>query len=546
MAPAPLALGSTRGGSTAAPSARVGGCVHGGGEGGGRCLAGCGTNLAPFPPPAAARRGRGGCEEGTVVVALPQVGGLGVRDLRNGRPGQAETLRRKVCKRGADPRTWSTEGASGGETAEAYVAVLLDTMDKSMKENHSGYPSRAAKISNPIEDGPKRVPVSQHSVQSQLLNSGVQAQRVLCPSNFAQRVPVQSQKPALSNQKLPNSQMTQQPRQKLVQATARSQVPTKNNEKPQQVPVPAKNPEAESTSKQKNEETTKKKNEETKKRQWSLDDFEIGRPLGKGKFGNVYLAREKQSKFILALKVLFKTQLEEAGVEHQLRREVEIQSHLRHPNILRLYGYFHDVTRVYLILEYAPRGEVYKELQKLTKFDEQRTATYITELADALLYCHSKSVIHRDIKPENLLLGSNGELKIADFGWSVHAPSSRRTTLCGTLDYLPPEMIEGRTHDEKVDIWSLGVLCYEFLVGKPPFEAETYQETYRAISRVEFKFPPFVTEGARDLIAKLLKHNPFHRLPLKDVLLHPWITANSTKMPNSRKSDVAALPRTQS
>ncbi|KAM6340913.1 aurora kinase A isoform 1-T2 [Alca torda] len=420
-------------------------------------------------------------------------------------------------------------------------------MDKNAKENHSGYPSRATKIANPIGDGPKRVPVSQHSAQSRFLNSGVQAQRVLCPSNFAQRVPVQSQKSVLSNQKLSNNQTTQQPRPIFpVQATARPQVPSKSNEKPQQAAVPAKNSEAESTSKQKNEETAKKKNEETKKRQWSLDDFEIGRPLGKGKFGNVYLAREKKSKFILALKVLFKTQLEEAGVEHQLRREVEIQSHLRHPNILRLYGYFHDVTRVYLMLEYAPRGEVYKELQKLTKFDEQRTATYVTELADALSYCHSKSVIHRDIKPENLLLGSNGELKIADFGWSVHAPSSRRTTLCGTLDYLPPEMIEGRTHDEKVDIWSLGVLCYEFLVGKPPFEAETYQETYRAISRVEFKFPPFVSEGARDLISKLLKHNPFHRLPLKDVLLHPWITANSTKMPDSTKSDVAASSKTQS
>uniref|UniRef100_A0A8B9U5Q2 non-specific serine/threonine protein kinase n=1 Tax=Anas zonorhyncha TaxID=75864 RepID=A0A8B9U5Q2_9AVES len=396
---------------------------------------------------------------------------------------------------------------------------------------------RGVDTANAVVDGPKRVPVSQHSAQSRVLNSGGQAQRVLCPSNLAQRVPVQSQKSVPSNQKLSNNQTTQQPRPKfLVQPMARPQVPSKTNEKPQQAPAPGNSEDdAESSSKQKNEE-----------RQWSLDDFEIGRPLGKGKFGNVYLAREKQSKFILALKVLFKTQLEEAGVEHQLRREVEIQSHLRHPNILRLYGYFHDVTRVYLILEYAPRGEVYKELQKLTKFDEQRTATYITELADALSYCHSKNVIHRDIKPENLLLGSNGELKIADFGWSVHAPSSRRTTLCGTLDYLPPEMIEGRTHDEKVDIWSLGVLCYEFLVGKPPFEAATYQETYRAISRVEFKYPAFVTEGAKDLISKLLKHNPFHRMPLKDVLVHPWITANSTKLPNSRKSDVTAPPRTQS
>ena len=91
-------------------------------------------------------------------------------------------------------------------------------------------------------------------------------------------------------------------------------------------------------------------------------------------------------------------------------------------------------------------------------------------MADALSYLHSKHVIHRDIKPENLLLGIDGELKIGDFGWSVHAPGNRRTTLCGTLDYLPPEMIEGKEHNEKVDLWALGVLTYEFLVGVPPFE----------------------------------------------------------------------------
>uniref|UniRef100_A0A672GW32 non-specific serine/threonine protein kinase n=1 Tax=Salarias fasciatus TaxID=181472 RepID=A0A672GW32_SALFA len=258
-------------------------------------------------------------------------------------------------------------------------------------------------------------------------------------------------------------------------------------------------------------------------KRWNLEDFDIGRPLGKGKFGNVYLARERQTKFILALKVLFKKQLEKAGVEHQLRREVEIQSHLRHPNILRLFGYFHDATRVYLILEYAPKGELYSELQRRGQFPEDISATYIMELADALNYCHTKKVIHRDIKPENLLLGGNGELKIADFGWSVHTPSSRRSTLCGTLDYLPPEMIEGKTHDEKVDLWSLGVLCYEFLVGKPPFEAKTHEETYRRISRADWPAPLNISAGAKDLIAKLLKHNPMHRLPIQGVLMHPWV-----------------------
>ncbi|XP_039269620.1 aurora kinase C-like [Styela clava] len=263
------------------------------------------------------------------------------------------------------------------------------------------------------------------------------------------------------------------------------------------------------------------------KKHWSLDNFDIGKPLGKGKFGNVYLAREKESKFVVALKVLFKSQLIKSNVEHQLRREVEIQAHLRHPHILKLYGYFHDEKRVYLILEFAARGEMYKELTKKGRFSETDTATYIAELADALNYCHGKNVIHRDIKPENLLMGLRGELKIGDFGWSVHAPSSRRQTLCGTLDYLPPEMVEAKPHDETVDLWSLGVLCYEFLVGKPPFESASNEDTYRRIRNCQYDFPSHVSEGARDLIRRLLRYIPHQRLSLKGVMNHPWIKENA-------------------
>lgn len=258
-------------------------------------------------------------------------------------------------------------------------------------------------------------------------------------------------------------------------------------------------------------------------RTWKLSDFEIGKPLGKGKFGNVYLAREKRTKYIVALKVLFKKQLKEGGVEYQLRREIEIQAHLRHKHILRLYGYFYDQTRVYLILEYAAKGELFAELQQQKKFSEARTAKYIASLASALLYCHSKHVIHRDIKPENLLLDHRGDLKIADFGWSVHAPNSRRTTMCGTLDYLPPEMIEGKEHDAAVDIWALGVLMFEFLVGYPPFEAKGHTETFKRIVNVDLKFPDHVQSDARDLLSRLLVKDPSKRLPLAKVVEHPWI-----------------------
>lgn len=262
------------------------------------------------------------------------------------------------------------------------------------------------------------------------------------------------------------------------------------------------------------------------KKDWCLEDFEIGRPLGKGQFGNVYLAREKRTKFIVALKVLYKRQIEKAGVEHQLRREIEIQSHLRHKNILRLYGYFYDEKRVYLILEFSPKGELFKELNRLGKFEEARAARYICSLARALKYCHSKHVIHRDIKPENLLLGLKGEVKIADFGWSVHAPTTKRQTMCGTIDYLPPEMILNQDHDTNADIWCLGVLAYEFLCGHAPFEAPDAKQTYERIVKVDLKFPSHVSMEARDLIKRMLRKDPSKRMPLGTVQSHPWIIAH--------------------
>ncbi|KAI8894062.1 kinase-like domain-containing protein, partial [Globomyces pollinis-pini] len=135
------------------------------------------------------------------------------------------------------------------------------------------------------------------------------------------------------------------------------------------------------------------------KQKWCLEDFDVGRALGRGKFGRVYLAREKNSGYVVALKVLFKTELHENRVEKQLRREIEIQSHLRHPNILRLYGYFYDAKRVYLILEYAAKGEMYKHLQKQGRFDDETSSKYIYQMTLALQYLHKKHVIHRDIKP---------------------------------------------------------------------------------------------------------------------------------------------------
>ncbi|KAI1297270.1 Aurora kinase A-A [Halotydeus destructor] len=258
-------------------------------------------------------------------------------------------------------------------------------------------------------------------------------------------------------------------------------------------------------------------------KKWTLSDFEIGRPLGKGKFGNVYLARESKSKYIVALKVLFKSQLVKNSVQHQLRREIEIQSHMKHPNILRMFGYFYDESKVYLILEYAPQGELYNKLKKAGRFTDEVAANYIYQMIDALEYCHARKVIHRDIKPENILLGYFGELKIADFGWSVHAPSSRRATMCGTLDYLPPEMVQHQPYNDRVDLWCLGVLTYEFLVGKPPFENEDATQTYRKILAVDYTYPKFINELAQAFIRSLLQRKAENRMSLETAKVHPWI-----------------------
>ena len=321
-------------------------------------------------------------------------------------------------------------------------------------------------------------------------------------------------------------------------------------------------------------------------REWHLTDFDIGRPLGKGKFGRVYMVRTKgEPNYILALKCLYKSEIVQARVEKQIRREIEIQQNLRHPNVLRLYGYFHDEKRIFLMLEFAGKGELYKQLTKYGSFSERRSAVYIDQMADALFYLHSKHVIHRDIKPENLLLGINGELKIGDFGWSVHAPSNRRTTLCGTLDYLPPEMVEGREHNEKVDYWALGVLTYEFIVGSPPFEemsgyngpclfsfpsfgpsALVLTGAPRSRSYVQadsksrpahsaqgfcgstgldrkcacscpFPFPPFppvpptllATIADHLICPQLLQYDPEKRLALSEVRKHPWVVRYRAK-----------------
>jgi len=205
-----------------------------------------------------------------------------------------------------------------------------------------------------------------------------------------------------------------------------------------------------------------------------------------------------------------------------LRREIEIMTNIRHPNLTRLFGYFFDDNRVYLILEYCSKGEMFDVLRREVRFSERRAAMYICDLADGLHYLHCKNIIHRDIKPENILLDNQGRIKLTDFGWSVHTGGKRRT-MCGTPEYLPPEMVSKETHGTAVDTWALGVLTYEFLVGVSPFEAKSMKKIMSRIKSMDFTYPSVIKPLARDFISKLLRKNPQDRLSLEEVPNHPWM-----------------------
>ncbi|KAJ8264827.1 hypothetical protein COCON_G00139260 [Conger conger] len=296
----------------------------------------------------------------------------------------------------------------------------------------------------PSSEGPRRVPVSL-AAQSPAVP---QPPRVLGLSNGPQRV----QRPTSPQKGLPHGHRSQ---------SAKSSAP---GAPPTRAETSAAAPDA--------GEKPRATEASGSKKCWSLDNFDIGRPLGKGSLGT-------------------------------------------HPNILRLYGYFHDASRVYLILEFAPRGELYSELQRCGRFDDSRSATYIMELADALHYCHTKKGAEdrrlRLVCPHPVLQ-------------EVHPVRHAG---------LPaPEMIEGRTHDEKVDLWSLGVLAYEFLVGKPPFETKSHEETYRKISRVEFSYPPHEhREQGPDWPAA--EAQPPAQATRPGRAPAPWIVQHSTKQPTS-------------
>ncbi|KAI0468780.1 serine/threonine-protein kinase [Xylaria cf. heliscus] len=257
--------------------------------------------------------------------------------------------------------------------------------------------------------------------------------------------------------------------------------------------------------------------------------FDLVKPLGKGSFGQVYLARHRESDWICALKVLYKEGIMRNSEEVYVRNEIDIHRQLCHPGIVDFYGWFHDSSRIVLILEYAIGGELFKSLERGGPFSEQCSAKYISQIALALLYLHEKHIMHRDIKPENILLGNHGELKLADFGYAVQDPDDRQEDKCGTLEYKAPEMLlpGPLSYTKAVDLWALGVLTYELLTAATPFADTSNAVICRKICKLDMEpLPRRISSEAKDFIQSLLVLDPSKRLPLKNVSEHPWIMKN--------------------
>jgi len=265
-----------------------------------------------------------------------------------------------------------------------------------------------------------------------------------------------------------------------------------------------------------------------------LSDFLVGKKLGSGQFGHVYLAKLKSTQFICAIKVINKNKLLKESLRciNQVRREIEIQSHLHHPNILSIYNFFWDKKNVYLVIEYASGGELFKVLKNepCGRFSEPKAAFYIKQVCEGIEYIHKMHIIHRDIKPENILV-CNEVIKLADFGWSIHQVSNNlRKTFCGTAEYMPPEVISEKPHIPSSDLWCLGILIYELCAGEPPFSGRSFNDICYNIRKLKMKeYPNYFSDDVKDLIEKLLKISPDERISIEEVKAHPWLIKNAPK-----------------
>ncbi|GAA5885683.1 hypothetical protein JCM6882_007526 [Rhodosporidiobolus microsporus] len=252
--------------------------------------------------------------------------------------------------------------------------------------------------------------------------------------------------------------------------------------------------------------------------------------LGEGGFARVYLCTEPDGITYKALKVIDKQQLKSTKTKSKLFAEIKIHQAMQHPNIIAFEHCFEDDGNVYMQLELCSNGSLLDLLRHRRRFSEPEARFYLTQLVGACDYMHANSVIHRDLKLGNLMLDENGDLRVGDFGLAalVKFPGERKKTICGTPNYIAPEILfdQKAGHSFEVDIWSIGVILYTLLIGRPPFQTKDVKNIYRKIRDNAYTFPPShsLSAEALSLISSILHPTPTSRPTLAEILAHPWLT----------------------
>jgi len=269
-----------------------------------------------------------------------------------------------------------------------------------------------------------------------------------------------------------------------------------------------------------------------------ISDFQILKELGAGSFGHVYLVSHKITKAQYAIKAIDKRDKSNQNEKPYFRREIEVMYKIHHPNVVKLFGHFEDNNYCYFIMEYIEKGNIYNLIPHdgKKKLNTKIVASLIKDVISAVYYLHHMKpiIIHRDIKPENVLLGEGLVSKLTDFGWSNYMQEDeKRKTVCGTPIYLAPEIIKEEGHDEKVDVWCIGVLLFELITGNVPFQGNDLESLKENILHLRIAWPKDINTDAKNLIKKILKLDPGSRISLEEMLQHPFISKHFPNAINS-------------
>lgn len=273
-----------------------------------------------------------------------------------------------------------------------------------------------------------------------------------------------------------------------------------------------------------------------------VDDYDIiKKRIGKGAFSNIYKGYHHYSKKVVAIKEISLDTLNK--YEKIIKKETQIMKKLNHPNIVKLYDTIIDsnTENVYLVMEYFSRGDFSKFLKK-RPLKEKYALKYLKQISDAMKYLLDNKIIHRDLKPQNILVSETGTIKISDFGFARYFDNDVMIqTICGSPLYMAPEIIKNKKYDYKSDLWSIGIILYEMLVGVPPFKARNIYELIRVLENDTFKMPKNISEKCKNLLLGLLNKDPDKRISWEDFFNNPLINDSDPLKDENKLMEISNL-----